>query len=97
MAEVETDAAAVQRRRTVAKCMHHVPDNMNIKEGYNLMSMLYEFETLANYLGDLANNDGIIDNGYMLDFNDDEYFNFSSERYIKIDPKTGRTLSLIHI
>ena len=93
MAEVETDADA-QQRRTVAKCMHHVPDNMNIKEGYNLMIMLYEFETLANYLGDLDNNDGMIDNGYMIAFDDDEYFNFSSERYIKIDPKTGRTTFL---
>ena len=93
MAEVEVKVDAEQRR-IVAKCMHHVPDNMNIKEGYNLMSMLYEFGTLANYLGDLDNNDGMIDNGYMIDFNDDEYFNFSSERYIKIDPKTGRTTFL---
>jgi hypothetical protein len=93
--EVKVDADAdadAEQRRIVAKCMHHVPDNMNIKEGYNLMNMLYDFGILSNYLADLDNNNGINDWDERVEF--ENYFDFNNEDCIKIDPETGRTTYL---
>jgi hypothetical protein len=90
-AEADTDA---EQCRIVAKCMHHVPDNiiMNIKEGYNLMNMLYKVGILSDYLADLDNNNGIDGYGEKVEFKN--YFDFNNEHYIKINPKTGRITSL---
>jgi hypothetical protein len=60
MNEVQADADAEQRR-TAAKCMPYVPDNMNIKEGYNFMTILYKIGILSDYLSALdatADNNG---------------------------------------
>ena len=97
MNEIEADTDTEQRR-TVARCMHHVPDNMNIKEGYYLMNMMYTFGTLSDYLADLdtfaANmRNGLIPNGDALEFKNS--FDFDDEYNIKLDPKTGRTTSLL--
>ena len=61
----DADADAEQRR-IVAKCMHHAPDDTNLKfqEEYNLMNMLYEVGILSDYLAclaDPANNRGVVD------------------------------------
>jgi len=68
MAEVEVKVDAEQRR-IVAKCMHHVPDNMNIKEGYNLLILLYKARILSATWYDEDEN--------TIDF--DKYFNLDSE------------------
>ncbi|OEU08726.1 hypothetical protein FRACYDRAFT_249628 [Fragilariopsis cylindrus CCMP1102] len=93
MNEVEAEAEAeadAEQCRIVAKCMHHVPDNivMNIKEGYNLMNMLYKVGILSDYLADLDTDDGINIYGENVEFKD--YFDFNDEENIRIDPKTGR-------
>ena len=98
MNDTEPDA---EQRRIVARCMHHVPDNMNIKEAYILMNMLYKAGILSYYLADL---DAADDTGHILD--DDGYdvkveftnycSHFNDEQYTKIDPKTGRITFLLH-
>jgi Leucine-rich repeat (LRR) protein len=92
--EVEVDADAEQRR-IVARCMHNVPDNMNIKEGYNLMNILYKFGILSDYLAALDNNNGFYEyrHGKEVEFRD--FFDFDCWSRIKIDPKTGRITSLM--
>ena len=100
----DADADAEQRR-IVAKCMHHAPDDTNLKfqEEYNLMNMLYEVGILSDYLAclaDPANNRGVVDYYHdenveydgIVEFKD--FFNFYDKDIIKIDPKTGRITSL---
>jgi hypothetical protein len=72
MAEVEeAEQRLLVQRRIVAKCMHHVPDNMNTKEGYNQMNIQYEFGTLSDYIGaldDAADNYGFGRDGIPVHF-----------------------------
>ncbi|OEU10376.1 hypothetical protein FRACYDRAFT_247410 [Fragilariopsis cylindrus CCMP1102] len=82
-AEADTTDADAEQRRIVAQCMPHVPDNMNIKEGYILMNMLYQVGILSDYLADLDNID--YEN---VEFKD--YFDFNKESDIMIDPETGK-------
>ena len=92
MAEVEADA---EQRRVVAKSMHRIPDTMNIKEGYNLLILLYKVGILFDYNTalDAADDDtGRDENGYMIDF--DEDFNLDDEKDIVIHSETGMITSL---
>ncbi|OEU23307.1 hypothetical protein FRACYDRAFT_233479 [Fragilariopsis cylindrus CCMP1102] len=98
MNDTEADA---EQRRIVARCMHHMPDSMNIKEAYVLMIMLYKAGILSYYLADL---DAADDTGHILD--QDGYdqkveftnycSHFNDEQYTKIDPKTGRITFFLH-
>ena len=81
MAEVEADA---EQRRVVANSMHRIPDNMNIKEGCNLLILLYK----AGILYDTGYNE----DENMIDF--DESFNFDDEDDIVIHSETGMITSL---
>jgi hypothetical protein len=59
-----------QQRWIVAKYMTHVPDNMNINEGYNFMTLLYKIGTilLSEYFAalDAADENGYNVNGYKV-------------------------------
>ncbi|OEU23313.1 hypothetical protein FRACYDRAFT_259352 [Fragilariopsis cylindrus CCMP1102] len=84
MAEVEADA---EQRRVVANSMHRIPDNMNIKEGCNLLILLYK----AGILYDTGYNE----DENMIDF--DESFNFDDEDDIncRLLPKELGNLPLL--
>jgi hypothetical protein len=93
---VDADADAEQQRRIVAKCMPRAPDNMNIKEGYYLMTILYKVGILSAYLSAMdyaADNDGFDEHSRSeVEFLD--YFDFDNEETIQIDPETGMITSL---
>ena len=92
MAEVEADA---EQRRVVAKSMHRIPDTMNIKEGYNLLILLYKAGILFDYNTalDAADDDtGRDEDENMIDF--DEDFNLDDEKDIVIHSETGMITSL---
>ena len=65
-----------QQLQIVAKCMSFVPQNMNIKEGYSLMTILYKVGILDAYL---AAVEGRFWHGEFR-----HYFDFQDERTIKI-------------
>ena len=92
MAEVEADA---EQRRVVAKSMHRIPDTMNIKEGYNLLILLYKAGILFDYntaLNAADDDTGRDEDENMIDF--DEDFNLDDENDIVIHSETGMITSL---
>jgi hypothetical protein len=92
--ESESEQQRQRQRRMVAEHMPHVPDYMNIKEGYYMMHMLYQMGTLdanVNAIND-ADDDGLNEYGRKVEFKN--HFNFDNEHPIKINPKTGRVIFL---
>jgi hypothetical protein len=80
MAEVEADA---EQRRIVAKSMHRIPDNMNIKEGYNLLILLYKARILSDTWYDEDEN-----------WYDEDENTIDFGKYFDLDSETGMITSL---